>query len=80
MTILDKILIPQDKANHAVYGTVIYGVLKIPFGKDIALGTVVIIAAAKEIIWDKLLKRGTPDPVDFVATIAPAILLYIGDN
>ena len=39
-----------------------------------------IVAAAKEVIWDKYLQRGTPDWKDFIFTIAgplPVILLEI---
>jgi hypothetical protein len=35
----------------------------------IAAGLVVLIGGAKEVIWDKLLDKGTPDYYDFFSTI-----------
>lgn len=33
-----------------------------------------VVGAAKEIIWDWLLKKGTPEFLDFVATVAGGVL------
>jgi uncharacterized membrane protein len=33
-----------------------------------------VVGAAKEIIWDWLLKKGTPELLDFVATVAGGVL------
>ncbi len=33
-----------------------------------------VVGAAKEIVWDWLLKKGTPELLDFVATVAGGVL------
>jgi len=35
-----------------------------------------VVGAAKEIIWDWLLKKGTPELLDFVATVAGGVIGY----
>lgn len=68
--------LPQDKANHAVYGTALYILLSYPFPL-LALGAVIFIATAKELMYDKIMAKGTPDYMDFVATIIlPACLWF----
>jgi hypothetical protein len=37
----------------------------------------VIVAAAKEIIWDWLMKKGNPELLDFIFTIIPAGMFLI---
>lgn len=72
-------MIPQDKANHAVYGTVIYGIVKIVTqNKDWALIAVCAAAVLKE-IYDKVSKKGDPEILDALATVMPALLIYMGD-
>jgi len=34
------------------------------------------VGALKEIIWDWLLKKGTPELLDFVATVAGGVIGY----
>ena len=38
---------------------------------------VVLILAGKEIVYDKLLKRGTPEWMDFLYGLAPAIFILL---
>ncbi len=71
------LLIPQDKANHFIYGFVIYMLTSILFDGWIPLLTVVFFAAGKEIIYDKIMKKGTPELLDFIFTIVSGLLLYI---
>ena len=40
----------------------------------IGLATAAVVGALKEIIWDWLLKKGTPEVLDFVATVAGGVL------
>jgi hypothetical protein len=35
-----------------------------------------VVGAAKEIVWDWLLKKGTPEFLDFVATVAGGVIGY----
>jgi len=58
----------QDKLKHLLTGIgigLIFGVL---FSPLIGLIAATIVGALKEIIWDWLLKKGTPEFMDFLAT------------
>jgi hypothetical protein len=61
-------LIPIDKANHVVYGAVLFIALMPVAGVAWAAGAVVVAAAAKEL--RDATGRGTPEWMDFLATIA----------
>jgi len=37
----------------------------------------VILLAGKEIIWDKMMKQGTPDWMDFWYGFVPLLIIYI---
>lgn len=69
-------LIPQDKANHAVYGSVLcaVGVLAaqaLGFPPFWGIALPVVIGAAKE-ARDRM-GYGTPDIMDFAWTVAGAL-------
>ena len=70
-------LLPQDKANHLIYGLLMFMVMTPFTGALLAVLTVAIIGALKEIIHDKLMGKGTPDFWDFVATAAGGALGFI---
>ena len=61
-------VIPQDKANHAIYGAaaafVGLALMSMPAGALLCFA----VAAGKE-VYDKW-RGGTPDVVDFAATLA----------
>ncbi len=67
----------RDKVLHTLAGAVIALTVLAIFAlfqtqwhgweKFIALSVSILISAAKEVVWDKWLKRGTPDFYDFVA-------------
>jgi hypothetical protein len=65
-------MIPVDKANHFIAGTIIYCLASLFLTPIIALAPVVIIGAAKE-VYDKYSKKGTPDVVDLLYTVAGAL-------
>jgi hypothetical protein len=76
-------LIPQDKANHIVYGTLIalaalvsttYATL--PHPVLWALGASFGVGALKE-VRDRLSGKGTPDFSDFAATGLGGLLIAI---
>jgi hypothetical protein len=73
---MKKILIPQDKANHFVYGFLIFILCNLFFTEITCLFIVVFAAAAKE-VYDKVSKKGTPEILDFIATVLPAIIIII---
>jgi hypothetical protein len=69
---MKKLLIPVDKANHFIAGTLIYCVASLFLTPIVALAPVVVIGAAKE-VYDKSSKKGTPDLVDFIFTVLGAL-------
>lgn len=69
-------LIPQDKANHVIYGAMIYYLLQFVVSPMFALLGVALVAAAKE-IYDVVSKSGTPESLDFLVTIAGALPLFL---
>ena len=64
----------QDKLKHLLAGIGISLVFGVQFSPLIGLITAAIVGALKEIIWDWLLKKGTPEFLDFVATVAGGVL------
>lgn len=68
-------LIPQDKANHIVYGFVIYFIANLFLNTYYSLGIVIIFALSKEAI-DQVKYKGF-DWKDLVVTLIPAIMFLI---
>ena len=65
---------PKDKKLHLLAGlalSILAGLFVYPL---IGLATAAVVGALKEIIWDWLLKKGTPEFLDFVATVAGGVL------
>jgi hypothetical protein len=69
---MEKLLIPVDKANHFIAGTLIYCLASLILTPAAALIPVVVIGAGKE-MYDKYSKKGTPDLVDFIFTVLGAL-------
>jgi hypothetical protein len=70
---MTKLIIPEiDKANHFIAGTIIYCLASLFLSPVAALIPVIIIGAAKE-VYDKYSKKGTPDIIDFLYTVAGAL-------
>jgi hypothetical protein len=65
--------IPYDKALHALGGVILFAAGHYIFGWQAGLGLAIAIGAAKE-IYDKVSGKGTPDPMDFVATALGGLL------
>jgi protein-S-isoprenylcysteine O-methyltransferase Ste14 len=66
-------LIPQDKANHFIYGFFIYIIACLFVSNPIAFGIVCLFALGKE-IKDQVV-YGEFDIFDMISTILPAIIL-----
>ena len=66
-------LIPQDKANHFIYGFFIYIIACLFVSNLIAFGIVCLFALGKE-IKDQVVYGGF-DIFDMISTILPAIIL-----
>ena len=67
----------QDKLKHLLAGIGISLVLGVQFSPLIGLIAAAIVGALKEIIWDWLLKRGTPEFLDFLATALGGVIGYM---
>jgi len=65
---------PKDKKLHLLAGLALSILAGLSFCPLIGLATVAVVGALKEIIWDWLLKKGTPELLDFVATVAGGVL------
>lgn len=68
--------IPQDKKKHFVAGFAITAIVSLFFGYIIGVIVAVIAAAGKE-LYDKVTGMGTPEVLDFVATIVGAAAAVI---
>ncbi len=69
--------IPKDKKLHLLAGLALSILAGLLFCPRIGLAAAAVIGALKEIIWDWLLKRGTPEFLDFVATVAGGAIGYL---
>ena len=67
--------IPQDKANHFIYGFVIYIIATLMFSNLISLCIVLIVALGKEAYDSK--HKGSVEVLDVIATLSPALILFI---
>ena len=68
-------LIPNDKANHFIYGFVIFVLSNLVLNEWISLAVVCLFAFGKE-IYDEY-EYGGFDIYDAIWTIAPALILTI---
>jgi hypothetical protein len=68
--------VPADKANHFIYGLVLFIALTIARDPLFALALVVVVGIVKE-VYDKVTATGTPDFWDAVATAAGGFVGYI---
>ena len=75
--------LPQDKANHLLYGCVaaLLGALAAPYaGVDprICMAAAAAAAGVAKEVWDKVSKLGDPNAADAIATACGAIPLVVG--
>ena len=68
-------LVKQDKANHFIYGFIIYILIYLFYDNYLPLIMVFLIAVGKE-IYDEY-KYGGFDWKDIVATMIPSIILKL---
>ena len=68
-------LIPLDKANHIIYGLVIYIIANLFVENILAFGVVALFGAGKELYDYK--SYGKFDVLDLLATISAALVLTI---
>jgi hypothetical protein len=70
--------LPQDKANHALYGIAIYAVAASIFSAPFSMIVVFAFAAGKE-LYDSVLKQKQFSTLDMTATLCGGMVgMYIG--
>jgi hypothetical protein len=67
----------KDKQLHLLAGLALAIIAGLLFCPLVGLVTAAVVGALKEIIWDWLLKKGTPELLDFVATVAGGAIGYL---
>jgi hypothetical protein len=66
----------SDKGKHVIYGTLIYFISARVIDILYALILTTLIAVGVE-VYDKVSKKGTPEILDIVATVALPLLAFI---
>ena len=72
----NRFILPQDKANHFVYGSIICFLASLILTPIVALAITILIGILKE-VYDKVSKKGNPEILDAVATIIGALPIFI---
>ena len=71
-------ILPEDKANHALYGLVIYAFAASLFAAPFAMVAVFACAMGKE-LYDSVLKEKSFSNADMIATLCGGLVgMYIG--
>ena len=65
-------IIETDKINHFSAGLVISLPISI-YSPIIVFSIITLIAITKELVWDQLMKKGTPELNDIFATVCGAV-------
>jgi hypothetical protein len=68
--------LPQDKANHFIYGLAIFLVMGFAIDAVAGVGAAALFGAAKE-VYDRVSKKGCPEAMDFLATAAGGVAGYL---
>ena len=69
-------LVPQDKANHYIYGSVIYFISSLWLSPMVSMILVLLIASLKE-LYDYKTKTGNPEIMDIVWTLLGSLTVFI---
>lgn len=65
---------PKDKQKHLLAGLALAIIAGLLFCPRIGLAAAAVIGALKEIVWDWFFRKGTPELLDFVATVAGGVV------
>lgn len=68
--------LPKDKANHVIYGIVIFLVFSVLLNPIGGLGAAIFLGALKE-TYDLVTGKGYAHSLDFVATAAGGLLGFL---
>lgn len=69
--------IKLDKLLHFVCGTYLFLFASIFLSMWLSIAIVAVIGAAKEVIYDKWMKKGTPEWMDLIYTIVGGSLALL---
>ncbi|MBL4703712.1 MAG: hypothetical protein JKY54_04275 [Flavobacteriales bacterium] len=69
--------IDKDKLLHFFWSSILLVLLFLLFGSFYGCVSLLIIAALKEILWDGLLKKGTPQFLDFIFGSLPVVVYLL---
>lgn len=75
--ILNSPIFRQDRMVHFAFGFLIFLMLTLFFSTVGAAIIVAIIAGAKELIYDMLIKKEKPEFLDWLYSILPSILIIL---
>jgi hypothetical protein len=70
-------LIPEDKANHFLYGALAFLVIYWLSDPWMAVFGCIVVAVGKE-LWDLLTGKGNSEVADFVWTIVGSLTVFLG--
>lgn len=70
-------ILAYDKQLHIVLGTYLFLSFLIFFNPHVSMILTSLTGALIEIVYDKLLKKGTPEALDWGATTAGALYPYL---
>ena len=69
-------VIPQDKANHFVYGTLLGAISCLAFGPILSIAITFLVGFGKE-VWDKVSGTGTCDLIDLIVTMIGGMVVIL---
>lgn len=72
--------IGKDKLAHFFSASLLLFVLLLFLNDAIAISVVLLTAASKELINDKLLKKGNPEVLDFIYSALPCLFYVINTS
>lgn len=73
---MKKLIPSKDKLTHLYFGVLIYAIIAF-LSPLFAIIMVYIVAAGKELMYDKLMRKGVVELLDFVWTVAIPTLLFV---
>lgn len=70
----------HDKLKHFFVGFFLFAGLSVFMENHLALCITAIVAVLKEIVWDGLMKKGTPEVRDIVYGVLPGLVIAMIEN
>ena len=69
--------VQRDKLLHFLGGAGATLVASALFTPTVGLAAGVTVGVGKEVLWDRLAGRGTPEPLDAAVTVAGSLLAWL---